>query len=242
MIPPTLSIAGDQPLVNLYVSGSSTDLSRFNLLDPSSRVTAEQIHVLLASHGVGWRDIVTDYFQTMHKWFAVVQTECFDAKLDSHSSSIFQDPPVVPNVAGSPSGSTRGADKADPAELATVFACMYLCAQWAESTANTPNPTGASNSMSTKDLYVSIKRAFSLLKATARPSVELVQCGLLLAIYEHGQGEVRRAYSTFSEAVAMSSTLGVRPGEYEQIADDLPVSPADEQLRVLYWALFIWDK
>ncbi|PKS05798.1 hypothetical protein jhhlp_007627 [Lomentospora prolificans] len=243
LIPPTLSISGDQPSNNnSYATGSSTDLSRFNLLDPSSRVTAEQIHVLLAGHGVGWRDIVTDYFQTTHKRFAIVQTECFDAKLDAHSLVIFQDPPVIPDVADSPSGlalSDSGMGKADAAELATVFACMYLCTQWDETSTNV---AGASTSMLTKDLYVSVKRAFSLLKSTAAASVELIQSGVLLAVYEHGHGDVRRAYSTFSEAVAMSRMLGICPGEYEQINEELPISPAEEQLRVLYWAMFVWDK
>ncbi|CAI4212221.1 unnamed protein product [Parascedosporium putredinis] len=227
LIPPTLSIAGDQAPDASYANGSSTDLSRFNLLDPTSRVTAEQIHVLLAAHGVGWRDIVTDYFQTTHKWLALVQTECFDSKLDAHSAAIFQDAPVVPapDAADSPSGlalSDSGVDKADAAELATVFACMYLCTQWAETTTNV---SGASTSMLTKDLYVAVKRAFALLKATASPSVELIQCGLLLSIYEHGHGDTRRGYATLSEAVAMSRMLGIGPGEYEQIADELPISP-----------------
>ena len=92
-------------------------------------------------------------------------------------------------------------------------------------------------------IYRAAKRTLVLARAFASPTIETVQSGLLVALYELGHGHPRRAYVTLGDAIAMAKLLAVRPGRYVDGAkEDEPVGTEDEQNSLLYWSLFVLDK
>jgi hypothetical protein len=48
-----------------------------------------------------------------------------------------------------------------------------------------------------------VKYFYSLLHAAANPSLELVKCGVLIFIHEHGQGMSQAAYTSVGIAARM---------------------------------------
>jgi hypothetical protein len=213
-----------------------------NLLDPRYTVTAAQVHSVLSGQGIGWRDAVGRYFQTLHPWFSIVHSESFHRKLEqTQGGPSAQSVSTPASSASSASGIGAGGDDgqfgggkaANPVEMALLFVCMYLATQWAEMMEN--------RDMFSNSIYISAKRIFGLLRAYSVPSVELVQCGLLLAVYEHGHGDMMRGYTTLSECVSMGYVLRARPSKMH----DDGIGPDDwdqEQLRALFWGLYVWDK
>ena len=55
-------------------------------------------------------------------------------------------------------------------------------------------------------------------------TVELVQCGAILALYEYGHGDAAAAYRTLGQTAATASILGIRPGS---VGDIDPNADAD---------------
>ncbi|KAK7755949.1 hypothetical protein SLS62_001891 [Diatrype stigma] len=105
--------------------------------------------------------------------------------------------------------------------------------------------------------YRTVKRLLALMlmgytegSQQQRPTIELVQCGAIMALYEYGHGDAATAYRTLGETVAAASILGVRPGLVDPGAEksvpglDLAALPAaeKEQRGGLWWGLFILDQ
>lgn len=107
--------------------------------------------------------------------------------------------------------------------------------------------------------YRTVKRLLALMlmgytegsqQQQQRPTIELVQCGAIMALYEYGHGDAATAYRTLSETVAAASILGVRPGLIDPGAEksvpglDLAALSAveKEQRGGLWWGLFILDQ
>ena len=241
VLPPTAAaMAEQQSLLASYMLGSG-DLG-ISPLDLRFEVTAAQVHSVLGGQGISWREAVGRYFQTLHPWFSIVHSESFHRKLDqTQAGHPAQSSSTPGSSASSASGMGMGGDEsrlhggkaASPVEMALLFVCMYLATQWAETVEN--------RDMFSNSVYLSAKRILALLRSYSRPSVELVQCGLLLAVYEHGHGDMMRGYTTLSECVSMGYVLQARPSKVHDEGLSLD-DWEDEQMRALFWGLYVWDK
>jgi hypothetical protein len=240
VLPPTAAAMAEQSLLASYMLGPG-DLG-LNLLDPRYEVTAAQVHSVLSGQGINWREAVGRYFQTLHPWFSIVHSESFHRKLDQTQAGLSAQSASTPgSSASSASGMGIGGDEgrlaggkaANPVEMALLFMCMYLATEWAETVEN--------RDMFSNSIYLSAKRIFALLRSYSRPSVEMVQCGLLLAVYEHGHGDMMKGYTTLSECVSMGHVLLARPNKVHDEGLNLD-NWEEEQVRALFWGLYVWDK
>jgi hypothetical protein len=192
------------------------DFARPGLLDPNLELGADLVHAVMTAHGVSWQAAIDSYYQAIHPWLSIVHYETFYGKLE---------PPMDKN------------DKRPPdVEMALLFLCMHVATMWVDS------EHGGLLGMMRHPLYRAAKQALGLLRSDSEPSVELVQCGVLLALYEYGHGGPKKAYMTLGEAAAMGSVLGAKPGKFDLDDFDKPLDPDEEQMRALYWGVFIVDK
>ncbi|XDG03961.1 hypothetical protein ABKA04_003576 [Annulohypoxylon sp. FPYF3050] len=97
------------------------------------------------------------------------------------------------------------------------------------------------------ETYRTVKRLLSpLLLACVgdpRPCVELVQAGVLLALYEYGHGEIVAAYRTLSQAVATARGMDIKPGQVAESGEDAVMLSVEEEMTgCLWWAMFILEQ
>ena len=59
------------------------------------------------------------------------------------------------------------------------------------------------------NLYTTIKKIFLLLQAAERPSLELLQAGALITLYEHGHGIPDKAYVTIGICARLGQAMGL---------------------------------
>jgi hypothetical protein len=175
-------------------------------------ITAAQVMDLLSSRGLHWRDSAETYFRTTHPWLSIVHPAVFDRKV-----ALFDE----------------ATDRPDDVDVALLLVCMHLVTEGA---------AGDAAGMLRRPLFLGARRIWAIVKTFARPSIELIQCGILFSLYEYGHGDMPRAYMTLGEAATMARLMNVRPGRYVEEEKDSPVDVEEEQLRVLYWGLFIMDK
>jgi hypothetical protein len=190
------------------------------LLNATNEITAPQIMTLLSSRGINWKTSADAYFQIIHPWLSIVQMDLFSQKMDpdrSHHS------------------------KTRPQEIALLLVCMHLVITPA-SDLRMDLGVKVEGGPTSNPLYMSVKRLFALMKSCGTPSVELVQCGVLLTLFEYGHGDCARAYMTLGESATMSCLIGATPGKYVDSEKQDPVALEDEQKRVLYWGLYIMEK
>lgn len=97
------------------------------------------------------------------------------------------------------------------------------------------------------ETYRTVKRILALLLMVCadgpHPTVELVQCGALMALYEYGHGEIETAYQTLSQTAAVARVLGITATQKgESGIDDVPLTLQEEQQNCLWWGLFILEQ
>ncbi len=119
-------------------------------------------------------------------------------------------------------------------DLSLLVICMYLVT-------STNNNVGSDGSMFSP-LYQSTKRAFATLSCLSLPTMELIQCGTLIALFEFGHGRARFAYRTLSETLAMIRTAGIKPGIYARNTNQEIMRQTDEDGEALWWGIFILDQ
>ncbi|OLN85527.1 hypothetical protein CCHL11_05768 [Colletotrichum chlorophyti] len=175
--------------------------------------TAGQIMQLLTSHGVDWKASVKKYFCIVNTWLVIIHPDLWHRRCAA--AQLETDPNDV--------------------DLALVVFCIHLLTIW-----NCDELS--SSAMLQHPLYQTAKRIWSLRKAFSKPTIELVQCGVLISLYELGHGDITRCYQTFGEAAAIGKVLNLRPGKYVHGEEDLPADPEEEQNRALWWVLVIMDK
>lgn len=188
-----------------------------SILDPSLDITADMVMDLLTSRSINWRDSTELYFRTMNPSLAIVHPERFARRVDGLG----------------PRDSPR-----DP-ETALLLVCMQLVTQYINSSSA---QMAQGQEMMTMPAYVVAKRILSTLRGQSKPSVELVQCSILLCLFEFGHGDVTRAYVSIGDANTMAKFLKLRPGKYVEAEKDHPVAPEDEERRALYWGLLVVDR
>ncbi|KAI3326151.1 hypothetical protein HD806DRAFT_437874 [Xylariaceae sp. AK1471] len=97
------------------------------------------------------------------------------------------------------------------------------------------------------ETYRTVKRMLAqLLMGCAhgpRPTVEVVQCGALMALYEYGHGEIETAYQTLGQTAAVARVLGISATQKGHSGmDDIPLTLQEEQRSCLWWGLFILEQ
>ena len=192
-----------------------------------------QITRLLSSYKVDWQGAIKEYFSTIHSWFSLVQQERFESR--------YQLPVLCDSVAVNSSLGPADPDVPaieDPlvtsADAALLIVCLFLITQVA-----------SSRRPSTQifcPLYRTIKRIFALLKCLADPTIELIQCGAFITLFEYGHGDSISAYRTLSETVALARVFDLRPGKFRQEEEILDVSPEEKECTAIWWGLFILDQ
>jgi hypothetical protein len=91
-------------------------------------------------------------------------------------------------------------------------------------------------------LYEATKRSFAALSCLSLPTMELIQSGALLTLFEFGHGRARFAYRTLSETFAMARTAGIQPGFFTRDSQQETLDNTEEDRGAIWWALFILDQ
>ncbi|KAL0942309.1 fungal specific transcription factor [Colletotrichum truncatum] len=175
--------------------------------------TAAQIMQLLSSRGIDWKASVKIYFCTVNTWLAIIHPDLWQRRCAAAQLD------VNPN----------------DVDTALIVLCIHLLTIW-------NCDEFSSTAMFEHPLYQSAKRIWTLRKAFSRPSIELIQCGVLISLFELGHGDITRCYQTFGEAAAIGKVMNLKPGKYVKEEEDLPADHEDEQRRALWWVLVIMDK
>ena len=193
---------------------NSTTAATNHIFDPNFDISSATVMALLKSRSINWHDSTERYFETMNPWLSIVHPELFIHKVKD----------------------TGPDDNPRNPQLALLVVCMQLVTQYGDS----GNPTMPE--MIKLPAYLAAKRMLSIFRGLSLPSVELIQCTVLLGLYEFGHGDVLRAYLTIGDAHTMVSTMSIRPGKYVESEKDNEVGFEDEEQRCLYWCIFVLDR
>ncbi|CRG91993.1 hypothetical protein PISL3812_09047 [Talaromyces islandicus] len=90
-------------------------------------------------------------------------------------------------------------------------------------------------------MYAAVKKLFWEMVPLAHPTLCLVQTGLLLSVYEYGQGMLNLSYITISACVGMAQILrlcAVQPPPYPQLGT---LKSQDEGLQT-WWGIMIHER
>lgn len=211
-------------LASLLLGAKSSDYgnppqphSHHSILDPGFEVTSAMIMDLLSSGNITWRESVELYFNTMNPWLSIVHPELFALKIKGlGTSDIPQDP-----------------------EVALLVVCMRLVTQYGEG--DVPLVIEDKDMVLTPT-YMAAKRILGLLRAFSKPSLELIQCTVLLGLYEFGHGDAMKAYVTIGDANTLARTMGIQPGKYVDSERNTRICFEEEERRCVYWALLVVDR
>ncbi|KAI2625107.1 hypothetical protein GGR54DRAFT_638000 [Hypoxylon sp. NC1633] len=243
----------------IYQPRSLSHDALFRSSEPLGGITASQILSLVSmSSGPGhpqvdWRSALNTYFFCIHPWYAAVHLTLFERQLanlvaaaDSPPQS---DTPVslssshLEHSAGPLPGSvlayqTNNADWYSK-EAALLVVAMYLTTRM--------RLTDSGEQPIFDETYRTVKRLLSpLLLACVgdpHPTIEIVQCGALVALYEYGHGQAITAYRTLSQTVVTARILDIKPGQIADSGNDtLMLSVEEEQSGCLWWAMFILEQ
>lgn len=260
------------PIVVYQASSLSNDLM-LRHVDPLAAITASQILSLIPHQATpagpepDWRPSVGEYFTFIHPWFAVVHPILFErqiaeliSSLSSSSSSAHEPSPPMTSQPSPVSSSHdhpmsiknavsgyQALSEHHLKQLALLVVAMHLITQLRCTEAGCRPMFGPT--------YRTVKRLLALMllgytESSSRPTIELVQCGAIMALYEYGHGDAATAYRTLGETVAAASILGVRPGLIdpggEKAVPGLDLaslsSTEKEQRGGLWWGMFILDQ
>lgn len=203
-----------------------------------------------ASERLDWVGAVRSYFDCVHSWYAVVHRGLFEQQIAALVSTPDSPPTQVysPPLTDTPSdkalsvqyneASLSSAPDQMSRDLALLIVAMYLTTR--------SRSSQESHKSMFDEIYKFIKRVVALAQLeTSVPTMELVQTGALIALYEYGHGDCFAAYRTLGETVAGARVLGVRPGregERTQASMKGEDALAEEQKSSLWWTLFILDQ
>ncbi|KAI0473278.1 hypothetical protein GGR56DRAFT_608831 [Xylariaceae sp. FL0804] len=210
-----------------------------------------------------WQYAISLFFHCIHSWYAVVHPAFFSRQLADLSASLDSSSPADSNLSprtngnGSGNGNVNGHVEqqavvqrtASPSpsgsdghakEVALLVVAMFLTTRM--------RLTDAGEQYMFDDVYRFTKRLWALLivghAGGPPPSIELVQCGALIALYEYGHGEVESAYRTLSQNAPIARILGIQPGQLgtDGGVDELMSSMEEEQSCCLWWGMFILEQ
>ncbi|KAH8805147.1 hypothetical protein F5884DRAFT_859763 [Xylogone sp. PMI_703] len=120
------------------------------------------------------------------------------------------------------------------AEFAMLLLCVYLSIQLPDRENNQVPTHGA--------LYNMVKFFYSFLQAARKPSLVLVQCGILIAIYEHGQDMSQAAYLSIGTCASMGHALRLHKNEYLEALEGHDSTTTPEEAVRIWWGVIILDR
>lgn len=229
----------------------------FRGAEPLEGIAASQILSLVSLDTSGapqhdYRQSIALYFNFIHPWYGVVHPTLFYRQLqsmlgsaDSRSPSDMDSSPYSHGTADhqvttQKSQSTHtGSPELASKEFALLVVLMNLTIRM--------RLTDAGEQHMFDETYRTLKRILALLLMVCadgpHPTVELVQCGALMALYEYGHGEIETAYQTLSQTAAVARVLGICATQKgESGIDDVPLTLQEEQQNCLWWGLFILEQ
>lgn len=95
---------------------------------------------------------------------------------------------------------------------------------------------------SLEQLYHTTKSFYSILMSTGRSSIEAIQAGLLLAVYEHHQALHDATYQTLGACARMGYTLGFDKTLSQDILLDAHANSVAERQRQVWWGIIILER
>lgn len=90
--------------------------------------------------------------------------------------------------------------------------------------------------------YLTAKRFYSLVTSSGRISKELVQSGVLLALYEYGNAMADTAYVSVSGPARMALLLGYDKTVYEDGNDGVASGVEAEEQRCIWWCIITLER
>ena len=187
------------------------------MFTPFLDISSSTILTLLSSRDTTPSHSAKHYMESVNPYLTIVHPELFALRTNSVGFDSITDQ-----------------DLQDPA-TALLVVCMHLFAQ----------QNGSVKSMSEEGVemptYRAVKQILSILRTLNSPSIELIQCSLLLAFYEYSHGDLGRAYVSVGDANTMAMILHVSPGKYLEAEWDAYVPYEEEESRCVYWSLVVLD-
>jgi hypothetical protein len=94
------------------------------------------------------------------------------------------------------------------------------------------------------DLYQAVRQFYFHVFAdmASRPSIQLLQSGLLLAIYEYGHGLVDAAHSTLFACLSASMPLGIHQTKAPLDMDVVWKCSMEDESTMVWWAIVVTDR
>ncbi|KAI0386847.1 hypothetical protein F5Y04DRAFT_242505 [Hypomontagnella monticulosa] len=241
----------------IYQPRSLSHDALFRGPEPLEGITVSQILSLVSvSTGPGhpqvdWRTAINTYFLCVHPWFAAIHPILFERQMANMAAMV--DSPAqldTPNSASNGHGDhpfaafpAAGTYQTTPSwhskGVALLVVAMYLNTRM--------RLTDEGEQPIFDETYRTAKRLLSLMllpcAGDPEPSIEIIQCGTLMALYEYGHGEIVTAYKTLSQTVLISRLMGIKPGQVAETGTDtLMLSVEEEQMGCLWWAMFILEQ
>jgi hypothetical protein len=95
---------------------------------------------------------------------------------------------------------------------------------------------------SMEQLYHTTKGFYSILMSTGRSSIEIIQAGLLISVYEHCQALHDATYQTLGACARMGYTLGLHKSLSPDILLDAQANAIAERQRQIWWGIIIIER
>ncbi|KAM0542945.1 hypothetical protein ACHAPJ_012551 [Fusarium lateritium] len=164
---------------------------------------------------------IKHYFETINPYLTIVHRELFALRTKITGFASIADQELH-----------------DPA-TALLVVCMQLFSHNDDS-AESVSIKGEENA--DLPIYRAAKQILSILRTLDTPSIELVQCSVLLAFYEYSLEDLGRAYVSIGDANTMALILHVGPGKYLDVEREAYIPHEEEERRCVYWSLFVLDR
>ena len=99
----------------------------------------------------------------------------------------------------------------------------------------------SSNTASPSDLYRTCKHNFTLFVSFNEPCIELIQSGVLIALYEHAQCMGSQAYLTIGTCARMAGAIGLLSATSSVASSSKMVNSIEEETNILL-GIYILDR
>jgi hypothetical protein len=119
-------------------------------------------------------------------------------------------------------------------ELRTLLLSVYLVTKLPDQL-----PEGGTD---LANLYSLVKLFHSNLVTTSRPSIDLIQAGLLIAVYEQGQAQDDEAYLTVGLCARMGHAIGLQKTLRGDIPSHLGSRDLLETYKHVWWSLIVLER
>ncbi|KAJ4267070.1 hypothetical protein NW762_003168 [Fusarium torreyae] len=164
---------------------------------------------------------ITHYLETINPYLTIVHRELFALRTKITAFDSIADQELH-----------------DPA-TALLVVCMQLLSHNDDSAESVSIKEEENGDM---PIYRAAKQILSILRTLNTPGIELIQCSILLALYEYSHEDLGRAYVSIGDANTMALILQVGPGKYLEVEREAYIPYEEEERRCIYWSLFVLDR